>query len=240
MHVAICDDDIAHRKHFERLMKRESDARVALGSPLYIDSFGSEEALFHAPMQYGIFFLGISQSQTVPFELARKLRSYSVLVPIIVVKFEEFDYPETTDISDLYYISNPLKPAELHDMIDKAMDFRKSAPRLYEIHSLHDTYYLREDEMIYAIGNYVEYTLYLSNGQHFVCNHSLVEYYQMIENDPFFAFSGHDVVFNLRYVKELRFSSVILQNGTKFPMSFSEKGNIAKGLKLIQSKLIPK
>ena len=40
MHIAICDDNIADRKHLERLLSRESDKRMGTPNLLYVDSYG--------------------------------------------------------------------------------------------------------------------------------------------------------------------------------------------------------
>ena len=38
MHIALCDDNVADRKQFERLVKRESDRRAADEGILFVDS----------------------------------------------------------------------------------------------------------------------------------------------------------------------------------------------------------
>ena len=36
MHIAICDDNVADRKHLERLLSRESDKRAGTPNILYV------------------------------------------------------------------------------------------------------------------------------------------------------------------------------------------------------------
>ena len=57
MHIAICDDNIADRKHLERLLQRESDRRKDTAGILYIDSYGNVDALTKSPMIYDLFFI---------------------------------------------------------------------------------------------------------------------------------------------------------------------------------------
>ncbi len=56
IYLAICDNNIADRKQLERLLEREKDRRLRENNDvLYIDSFGSEEALLATPVKYDIF-----------------------------------------------------------------------------------------------------------------------------------------------------------------------------------------
>lgn len=66
MHIALCDDNVADRKQFERLTKRESDRRAARDGILYVDSFGNAEALLHNPMQYDVFMLTCAKLRALP------------------------------------------------------------------------------------------------------------------------------------------------------------------------------
>ena len=72
MHIALCDDNVADRKQFERLVKRESDRRAADEGILFADSFGNSESLLTNPMQYDVFYIdmcktpGVSGAVTSP------------------------------------------------------------------------------------------------------------------------------------------------------------------------------
>ena len=52
MHIAICDDNIADRKHLERLLSRESDKRMGTPNLLYVDSYGDREHFLFHPLMY--------------------------------------------------------------------------------------------------------------------------------------------------------------------------------------------
>ena len=56
MHVAICDDNVADRKHLERLLSRESDKRAGTTNILYIDSYGDKDYFLknQTPLKYNI------------------------------------------------------------------------------------------------------------------------------------------------------------------------------------------
>ena len=61
MHVAICDDNVADRKHLERLLSRESDKRAGTTNILYIDSYGDKDYFLknQTPLKYNIIFMAM-------------------------------------------------------------------------------------------------------------------------------------------------------------------------------------
>ena len=65
MHIALCDDNVADRKQFERLVKRESDRRAADEGILFADSFGNSESLLTNPMQYDGFYIDMCKTPGV-------------------------------------------------------------------------------------------------------------------------------------------------------------------------------
>ena len=60
MHIAICDDNIADRKHLERLLSRESDKRQGTPNLLYVDSYGDWDNFFHNPFMENDSFTSVS------------------------------------------------------------------------------------------------------------------------------------------------------------------------------------
>ena len=57
MHIAICDDNVADRKQLERLLSRESDARMAQSGVFYTDSFG--DTMLGDPFLYSLIPLTV-------------------------------------------------------------------------------------------------------------------------------------------------------------------------------------
>lgn len=229
MHIAICDDDVAHRKHFERLMQRESNARTVVDSPLYIDSFGSKEALFFAPMQYNMFFLSIAGDEYNVYDLIKQLRDIHVLAPIVIVKLKDKTYEDDATYENLYSISDPLNPSELHEMIVISHNFSQNAQHLYEIHGVHETRYMPEDMILYAdVRQNGKYNLHLKDHSCIECDMPLEDFFHMTEADPAFAYTGKNVIINLRYLEKIQPTKVILQGNILLPMSFGERSHMRK------------
>ena len=60
MHIAICDDNVADRKHLERLLSRESDKRAGTPNILYVDSYGEKMHFLANPLKYNLIFMDMS------------------------------------------------------------------------------------------------------------------------------------------------------------------------------------
>ena len=92
VYIAICDNNIADRKQLERLLEREKDKRLSDSlDVLYIDSFGSEEALMATPVKYDIFFIDFTEGADNGMEIAKKraprCRAATVARPLSTTTF---------------------------------------------------------------------------------------------------------------------------------------------------------
>ena len=61
MYIAVIADNIANRKHMERLLDRTSDAIMATTGNLYIESYGDPESMWPSIKRYDLFFVDITQ-----------------------------------------------------------------------------------------------------------------------------------------------------------------------------------
>ena len=92
MHIAICDDNIADRKHLERLLGRESDKRAGTPNILYVDSFGDRDALLrNTPGMYDLFFIDLVETPTLAMETIRLLQEAGAKAPVTMCS-SQIDY----------------------------------------------------------------------------------------------------------------------------------------------------
>lgn len=149
IYLAVCDDNIAQRKQTERLLNREKDSRLKTsGDVLYIDSFGSSDALLKTPVKYDMFFLDVTNESQNALDIATTLRQKGIIAPIVLcsstIAYRELD----TDITNLYHIDMPLDQKDLAHMIDVALAWSAAKPPLIEIRCQTTTFYVSCDDII--------------------------------------------------------------------------------------------
>lgn len=152
VYVAVCDDNIADRKQMERLLEREKDARLKKASDvMYIESFGSKEALMRTPVKYDIFFIDITGESENGMDIAKSLRKMGVIAPIVLCSssIDYSSYVNTPD--DVTIISKPVSAGQIQHYIDYASDWTRNKTPLLEIRCQSNTFFVKHTDIIKAV-----------------------------------------------------------------------------------------
>ncbi len=226
MHIAICDDNIADRKHLERLLQRESDRRKDTTGILYIDSYGNVDALTKSPMIYDLFFIDMTQLPPYGMETAILLREIGVVAPIVMctskIHYEDYAKPPM----DLFYIDKPFKQEELSEIIDKVETKKKKAAPTIEIRDDLNTYYIYEEDFIYAYPDGYRTKIVLRNGRVIMQLGTLQELVPMLQPFDCFLLLGKKYVVNYSHIEKIERNYVLLSDHSKVPLSFGDKKRI--------------
>ena len=152
IYIAVCDNNIADRKQLERLLEREKDKRLMENyDVLYIDSFGSEEALMTTPVKYDIFFVDITEGASNGMEIAKKLRHRGIAAPVVLCQ-SSINYTSYVNApEDIIYIEKPLTKGQISHLVDVALEWAKRRTPLIEARCQKDTRFIQYDELIRAI-----------------------------------------------------------------------------------------
>lgn len=226
MHLAICDDNIADRKHLERLLQRESDRRKDTTGILYIDSYGNVDALTKSPMIYDLFFIDMTQLPPHGMETAILLREIGVVAPIVLctssIRYEDYAKPPI----DLFYIDKPFKPEKLTEIIDAVEAKKKKAAPTIEVRDDLNTYYIYEDDFIYAYPDGYRTKIVLKNGRVIMQLGTLQELIPVLQPFDSFLLLGKKYVVNYNHIKKIEKNYVLLSDHSKVPLSFGDKKRI--------------
>jgi len=152
IYIAVCDDNIADRKHIERLLEREKDARLKVnGDVLYIESFGSSEALLKTPVKYDMFIVDITESSLHGMEVAKTLRSKGIIAPITLFS-SKIDYKLfSNEPEQILHLDKPATQGQISHIVDMADNWSRSKPQLIEIHGKLETVFLPHVELVRAV-----------------------------------------------------------------------------------------
>ena len=206
MHIAICDDNIADRKQLERLLTRESDKRKSVSGLFYADSFGDNAVLLRKAVQYELIFIDMTASEPGGFSLALSLITHGISVPIVLcsskINYQEQISSLSSCPANLLHLNKPIKTAELSALLDQALILQSLREPTIELRSKTDTYYAKEDEIIYAIqkNNYVH--VYLTNDREISFLATLENFYDEISMYTHFVKLNATTLFNITHMKE--------------------------------------
>lgn len=226
MHVAVCDDNVAHRKQMERLLGRESDRRAKLTEGLYIDSYGNESALLRNPMQYDIFYIDMCKSpDTNGTQVARKLCEIGVQVPIYMC-CSDYDYRKDSFPENVFFIDKPIKVDSLIASLDLAYDRKlHTVPRI-ELRDETNTYYITAEDILYGITDHKHVKVHLTDGHIIPVATGLENLYGQWEHHRVFLMLSPKVIINTRHIDHLGLLKLFMKDGTAFPLSPSMKKTI--------------
>lgn len=216
MHIALCEDNVADRKQFERLVKRESDRRSSTTGILYLDCFGSLGSLLMATLEYDIFYIDMCQSGDVTGKtVVEKLVEKGVKSPIVMC-CSKIDYKAMTFPENVFFLDKPIKESELSETIDKAISINANKKPRIEIRADMDTFYLEESDFLYAVANgrYVDITL--SNQTVIKSQTSIDSLFSQMEKMKGLFCPSYKTIININYIKKLSFHKATMIDGTSF------------------------
>ena len=226
MHIAICDDNIADRKHLERLLQRESDRRKDTAGILYIDSYGNVDALTKSPMIYDLFFIDMTGLPPHGMETAVLLREIGVTAPIALctssIRYEDYAKPPT----DLFYIDKPFKPGQLTEIVDIVDARKKKAAPTIEVRDDLNTYYIYEEDFIYAYPDGYRTKIVLKDGRVIMQLGTLQELIPILQPFDCFILLGKKYVVNYNHIEKVEGRYVLLSDHSKVPLSWGDKKRI--------------
>lgn len=222
MHVALCDDNTADRKQSERLLQRESLARIPSTGPLYVDSYGSAASLLTKPMQYDIFFLDISRSAENAVLVAARLVALGVKAPIVLI-CSDLDYRKM-DISfahegQILFLDKPLHQSDISDTISHALELLDSAEHTIELRSQGQTLYVVEADIMHAIQKGRNTLVTLTDGSTILIPTTAENFYGQIQQYSCFMCPSEKTVVNARHIRKIFLNRIIMVDGKGFSTS---------------------
>lgn len=216
MHIALCDDNVADRKQFERLIKKESARRTKDQDGLFLDAFGSAASLLTNPMQYDVFFLDLCQTSDVTgTDIANALLSKGITVPIVMccsqVNYREESFPE-----NVIFMDKPIKAGELSEVLDHALEVLQQAVPLIELRPEGDTCYLTEPDVLYAEEKGGRIEVHLKNGELLYIRDNTTNLFSQLRTFPVFFCSTKKVILNGRYLTRIGHFHVEMEGAGTF------------------------
>lgn len=213
MHIAVCDDNVADRKQFERLIRREADRRATEEVVLFANFFGNADALLSNPMQYDIFYLDLCKTPgTDAADVVRALVEKGIRVPVVMC-CSDVNYRQLSLPGEVLFLDKPIRPEELSSTIDRALAISSQTASRIELRDENNTYYVTEDEILYAIQDGLLIDIFLADGRVIHTLDSAINLFSQLETFPSFLVPTPKVLINGRHISGFKFHRVVMSDG---------------------------
>ncbi|WP_124100991.1 LytTR family DNA-binding domain-containing protein [Ruminococcus sp. Marseille-P6503] len=221
--ISICDDDSIQISSLKSILSEWS-----AGKPfaVHINTYESaEQFLFCYPDDpCDLLLLDIEMKGINGMELAKQLRAKGDMLPIVFITgFSEY-MSGGYDVEALHYLLKPLNKDKLVAVLDRNAEryAEKSAETVLTTDS--GTTHISTDRIVFveAFGRNTQ--VHISDGRMLDCNMSIASF----EGITGFIHTHRSYIVNLRFVKSIGKTAVMLDNGKEIPLSRRRYGEVNK------------
>ncbi len=216
MYIAICDDNIADRKHLEKLLSRESDKRSGTPFILYVDSYSTKEHLLENPLKYDLFIIDMTATPTAAKETVLELRRLKVDAPIVMF-ISSIDYSLDEDLpKDIVFKHKPYIPDPLPEILKLGDNhvFGEVVTVTFKISGVKQMIPVRD--LYYAFSEGENTRIVLKDGLNYLVEQPIIEVYNLLEPYDVFFLLKKNAVINVRFTTLITPISVMMQDYKEF------------------------
>ncbi len=215
--IAVCDDNPADADYVSDAIKKSAQARAVM---VEIEQFPSAEAFwfqYEDNQCYDMLFLDIEMKPDGMngVELAAKLRKNDHAIQIVFVTGYMEYIADGYDVEALHYLLKPVTEAKIGSVLERAMQRLKDREKALFLQTADGSMRVLISEIRYleVRRNYV--TIHAEEA--YTVKRTLHELEQ--ELDACFFRTGRLYIVNLRYVRKITKSQVVLKDGAQVPLS---------------------
>lgn len=222
--IAICDNEKAELDIETAMIKEwfEAQGWENVGVTQFSETAALKERV-SAGDTFNIYILGIVLRGSGGIELGRMVRSRSPYTPVIYITRSRNHALDAYSVGALRYILKPVKYTELASALDLACVLLSAAPRsAVAVRSSGTVTSVDADDILYIENNVRSMRYFMRDGSVIGGNRrniSFERYFAPLLDGGSFVQTHKSFIINLKYVKMMRTSSVLMHNGTSVPIS---------------------
>lgn len=228
MHVAVCDDNVADRRHIERLLSRESDKRAGTPDILYIDSYGDKDHFLVNPLKYNLIFMDMCARPGIVEEIIQKLDQIGFHAPLILYA-SKIDYAAIPGLPDyVVHAKKPYLPGPLPEYLELGDRDVIGHIVTISVHQDNILTHIPKTSIMYVIQEGCGCRLYLTDDAQIMVDESIIEMAILFE--PYEEFERIDArnIVNFSFVDAVMPRSIVMQDGQELKISFLKYGQYRK------------
>ncbi len=212
MHIAICDDNVADRKHLERLLSRESDKRAGTPNILYVDSYGEKMHFLANPLKYNLIFMDMSSEPGIVKFIIEHLNEMGYHAPLVLYS-DKIDYTQIPDLPDyVVHARKPYVPDPLPGFLALGDKNVTGHVVTVSVHINSILTHIPKYTIMYAIEDDDACRLHLTGGKTVNVDERIDELRQLFEPYEEFARVNPKGIANFKYVSTVIPAALIMQD----------------------------
>ena len=224
--MAVCDDEDHYRNTMEELVRRyEIQSGISISLQKYSRMSELVEKIASGEENYDMLFLDVEMADCSGIDGARRIREYDEKVIIVFVTNYDGYALDAFDVEAMGYLMKPVRYEDIEKQIVRGINYIRHRRKAEET----DRKYLRvfcqrtelvmeQQEIMYIEKCRNRCALYMSNGEKIV-TYSTLQKINGNLNQNKFCFAHQGYIVNVEYVREIKSSTICMENGIEIPIS---------------------
>ena len=213
--IAVCEDNEEQCAALRRLLDLwSSDKPFAI----VIDEYISAEAFLFAYPEKScdLLILDIEMGEINGMELARRLREKTDMLPILFVTGYSDYMNEGYEVEALHYLLKPVDKEKLFTVLDRYMKNHRPEKEII-LKSDDETLRLPSDSIAYCEAMGKKTCVFLTDGSSLQCCPGISDIKNELPEE--FIFTHRSYIVNLKCIKSIRKTDLVLDTGAVIPVS---------------------
>ena len=228
--IALCDDEQKILDEVSQYIKKYAEKKN--NQALEIISFDSARSLKNAmdgEKSFDIFILDVYIGDEMGTALANCIRKKGIESPIIFLTTSVEHAPQGYETGTLRYLIKPLDPKKFYEALDVALlQVEKIVERLIRIKTENGIENINASHIMYSEAHDHYQHIMLNNGESLKVRMTVSELYTTLAKNGGFVRLGSAYIINLRNIKNLSSSEVLLYNNTTIPIPRGKYAELKK------------
>jgi len=230
MYIAIIADNIANRKHMERLLGRTSDAMMSETGNLYIESYGEPQTMWPLIKRYNLFFVDITDPELKNTVITR-LTELGLASCTVICQPQDTDFSSWPMDHGFLSLQHPLSVPVLSEIVRKIFhesELMKASQKIIEVRNEQQTEFIDADQILYAVAN--EHVVDVRLEDNSVIKHlgTLLDFKRLVDSYDEFQMIGKEVIVNNNHVTKKEGRNITLSNRHTIKLSLLGKIQITQ------------
>ena len=218
--IAICDDEKKILDEVSRYIKNYAEKKNE--NELEVFRFDSANSLMSAIEDgkvFDIFVLDVYIGDEMGMALARYIRKLGIESPIIFATTSVEHAPQSYEMGTLRYLIKPINPAKFYEAMDVAIaSAEKLGERLIKLKTENGVESINASHIMFSEAHDHYQYVKLLDGTQIKVRSTVTELFAILSKHGGFIRLGSAYIINLRHVKNLSRTDILLYNNIAIPI----------------------